>query len=251
MENTNWISIFFKEGKRIFVHGTDNYRRGIFRCDLTQDSAVLTMISVFVCVSLLLPCFPLYWFPFRQVFQTMAPSSSRCLTSPRQDPQKRNRSSFLQQCEQNPRSNSHWPELDHMLSHMLILQPITVAHEMCHSPMPEIRHPFPEESACELRWADVVKINHMKLTKEGMLNNRNDSCLVTHVEDTLSFQLLARQGWGTFGRQGTCRGHVSHSIHHSPAGPGSPLAICTAHPSPPRVGAPSNHLSSTCSSLRA
>ena len=125
MENTNWISIFFKEGKRIFVHGTDNYRRGIFRCDLTQDSAVLTMISVFVCVSLLLPCFPLYWFPFRQVFQTMSPSSSRCLTSPRQDPQKRNRSSFLQQCEQNPRSNSHWPELDHMLSHMLILQPIT------------------------------------------------------------------------------------------------------------------------------
>lgn len=154
----------------------------------------VTMTSVFVCVSLLLPGFPLDQFPFRQVFQTMAPSSSRCMTSPRQGPQKRNRSSFLQQCEQNLRANSHWPELDHVLSHILIPQPVAVAHRMCHSPMPEIRHPFPEESACGPRWADVVKKNHMKLTKEGMLNNGNDRCLVTHVEDTLSFQLLARQG---------------------------------------------------------
>lgn len=120
--------------------------------DVTEPRlSSVTMILVFVCVSLLLPCFPLYWFPFRQVFQTTAPSSSRCMTSPRQGPQKRKRSSFLPQCEQNPKSNSHWPELDHML----LPQPITVVHGMCHSPMPEIRHPFPEESAHGLRWADV------------------------------------------------------------------------------------------------
>ena len=117
--------------------------------------------------------------------------------------------------------------------------------------MPEIRHPFPEESACGPRWADVVKKNHMKLTKEGMLTNGNDRCLVTHVEDTLSFQLL----------QDKDEVHLGGKAHAGVMCPVLSLTVLldlalwlSAQLTPPHPEwelPPSNHLSSTRSSLRA
>lgn len=110
----------------------------------------------------------------------MAPSNQQAhnLTTPKLTAKKA--LGFSSNVNKFPGLNSHWPELNPMLNHMPVPQPITVAkhmgcatHSCLGSDAHSWRHWHPEPRVLGLRRVVAIKKNHGKLTKERMQSGSN------------------------------------------------------------------------------